>query len=60
MTRDLFVVCARVFEGQTIRELRHIRDVPRASLPLYRRWPKATKLPLHELEAATSSAHART
>jgi hypothetical protein len=60
MTRDLFVVCARVFDGATIRELRHFRDVPRASMPLFRRWPKATKLPLHELEATTIAAHART
>jgi hypothetical protein len=60
MTRDLFVVCARVAAGATIRELRHFRDVPRASMPLFRRWPKATKLPLRELEEATVADQART
>ena len=60
MTRDQFVLCASVFTGSTIRDLRHLRDEPRASMPLFRRVPKATKPPLRELEAKTSSAHART
>jgi hypothetical protein len=60
MTRDQFKVCASLFAGSTIRDLCHFRDEPRASMPLFRRVPKATKLPLRELEAKTSSAHART
>ena len=70
MSRDQYVMWCRVFAGTTIRELRHIRDWPRASMRLARgSTPPATRrigegrtterLPLHEIEEA-SAALART
>ena len=68
MSRDQYVMWCRVFAGTTIRELRHIRDWPRASMrlargstpPVTRRLERITeRLPLHEIEEA-SAALART
>jgi hypothetical protein len=63
VTRDQFKVWARLCGGTTIRELRHIREVPRASMPACRphRIVRVTsRLPLRELEETASAAHART
>jgi len=58
----------RIFAGTTVRELRHMRHVPRASMRLCRQAPvvhrrpslrTTDRLPLHEIEAA-SRAYART
>ncbi len=34
MTREQFETWARMFAGSTVRELRHLRDVPRAFIQL--------------------------
>jgi len=34
MTRDQWETWCRLFQGTTIRELRHMRDVPRAYIAL--------------------------
>ncbi len=62
ITREQFEAWARLCSGTTIRELRHVRKVPRASLSLYRpaRIPRAARLPLNELEGTASKAYART
>ncbi|HEY5922918.1 MAG TPA: hypothetical protein VIV11_14665 [Kofleriaceae bacterium] len=65
MSRDQYVMLCGAFVGTTIRELRHIRDWPRASMRLARgSVPPPTRrhtdrLPLHEIEEA-SRALART
>jgi hypothetical protein len=65
MSRDQFEMWCRVFAGTTIRALRHIRHVPRASMrwtihpPITHHRRATARLPLAEIEAA-SAAHART
>ncbi|HEY5947313.1 MAG TPA: hypothetical protein VIV40_17535 [Kofleriaceae bacterium] len=58
MSRDQFILWCHLFEGTTIRELRHIRDVPRASTTL--RAQRITQSPVRERETYAGFAQART
>jgi len=46
MTRDQWDEWSRMFAGSTVRELRHMRDVPRASVRLGVQAPVAHHRPL--------------
>jgi hypothetical protein len=37
MTPDQFAACCRMLAGETIRDLRHIREVPRFSMHIWHR-----------------------
>lgn len=37
MTRRQFAIWSRMFAGETIRDLRHIREVPRVSMHAWKR-----------------------
>lgn len=45
MTRREFAHWCRVFTGETIRDLRHIREVPRVSMHAWRRHVSAGRPP---------------
>jgi hypothetical protein len=45
MTREQFEQWSRMFLGSTVRDLRHMRDVPRAAISVLPQPPPARVLP---------------